>query len=337
MPQIPLHRPSSDADLDRARCSARTLADAVSSARREAGGDALVLAWMSDLHLHAPREYPALGEYADSIDATTNTALAFTELLTLDRPDLLVFGGDIADSGCAGEAPHDEYAEFERLTKKHLPAGLATLPVLGNHDHADCAMTPGLHAALARHGRHDWPVSAGPLDFYYETRRGGWRFITLDSRQDHSLGPHQIAWLNERLAADPDTPTVVLVHRPWTTVGNWVDDHRQKNRATFDAIDRATCMKAVLSGHTHKSAAWDYRGKTHVVFPSVAYGIGETSGWGVVVLGRDKVHAVFVKELAGDTYDHPSNASALRGGGFRKVKPEVYTRSPLFNPCMLPG
>ena len=337
MLQTPFHRPPTEVDLDRARRSVQAFSAAVVDARREAGPGAFVLGWMSDLHLHAPREYPALGEYAHRIDATTNTTLAFTEFLTLSpRPDLLVFGGDIADSGCGGEAPFDEYGEFQRLADAMLPHDLQTLPVLGNHDHADCAMTPGLHAALARHGRDDWPKSAGPHDFYYEVRRGGWRFITLDSRQGHELQEHQVAWLRERLAADAQTPTAVLVHRPWTTVGNWVDDHRQKSRATFDVLDRAPCVKVVLSGHTHRSAAWKYRGKTHVIFPAVAYAIGEPCGWGVVVLGRDEAHAVFVKEIAGECFDHPSDVNSVSTGGFRRVTPETYIRSPLFNPCLLP-
>lgn len=337
MPQTPLHRPPSATDLDRARRSTRAMSDAVSLAKSEAGDGAFVLAWMSDLHLHAPREYGELSVYATTIDASTNTTLAFTEMLSLAvRPDLLIFGGDIADSGCGGEAPHDEYAEFQRLTDVLLPAELPSLPVLGNHDHADVEMTQGLHKALARHGRRDWPVSAGPLDFYHESRRGGWRFIALDSRQGHDLGPHQLAWFSERIAADPHTPTVVMVHRPWTTVGNWVDNHRQKSRATFEAIDSAPCVKAVLSGHTHKSVAWDYRRKTHIIFPSVAYGIGQTCGWGLVVLGREGVHAVFTKEITGETYEHPSDSCSLRAGDFRRLPPEVYTRNQLFDPCLLP-
>lgn len=337
MPQRPLHRTPSSADLAHASRSASALSDAVAAAKHAAGPGAVVLAWMSDLHLHAPREYHALGEYASTIDATSNTMLAFTEMLSLTtKPDVLVFGGDIADSGCGGEAPHDEYAEFQRLTNAMLPRDLRTLPVLGNHDHADCDMTEGLHAALKRHGRSDWPASAGTIDFYYEIRLAGWRFITLDSRQGHELNAAQVTWLNESLAADKTTPTIVLVHRPWATVGNWVDDFRQKSRASFEAIDAASCVRAVLSGHTHRSAAWHYRNKTHVVFPSVAYGIGEPCGWGIVVLGRDDVHTLFTKEIAGATYDHPSNQVALRPGGFRQLAPAQYVRSPLFNPCLLP-
>jgi len=115
-----------------------------------------------------------------------------------------------------------------------------------------------------------------------------------------------------------------------------VDNHRQKSRATFEAIDSPPCVKAVLSGHTHKSVAWDYRRKTHIIFPSVAYGIGQTSGWGVVVLGREGVHAVFTKEIAGETYDHPSDSCSLRAGEFRRLTPELYTRNQLFDPCLLP-
>lgn len=331
----PLHRPPSPLELDVARRSARALADAVAGARQKAGDGALVLGWLGDLHVHALRDYPSLGAYADRIDANSNVIRAFAELSEL-APDITVFGGDIADSGCGGEAPHDEYAEFQRLWSASLPAHLRTLPVLGNHDHADTDMTPGLHDALCRHGRPDWPRSEGSLDFYYESRQLGWRFIALDSRQGHPIGPHQIAWLDARMSADPHTPTVLLVHRPWVTVGNWVDDHRQHTRHALDAVDRWKAIRVVISGHTHKSAVWSYRGRTHIVFPSVAYGIGEPCGWGAIVLGRSDIDSVFVKELAGATFDHPSDSTSTMAGGFRVVVQQTYVRSPLFNPCLLP-
>ncbi len=340
MPTFPFHRPPTPSELDLARQSAAPLSAAVQEAIADAGPGAMLVAWFSDLHIHAPRPYRdgALGVYATSIDDSSNLQLAFAELSALStKPDLLIFGGDIADSGCAGEAPHDEYAQFQALANTHLDSALPTLPVLGNHDHADVPMTPALHQALARHGMPDWPASAGPEDFYYQCRRGSWRFITLDSRQDHPLSQAQRDWLSAQLASDPLIPTVILIHRPWVTVGNWVDDHRLRQRAFFDIIDAAPCVKAVFSGHTHKPAVWSYRDKTHIVFPSVAYGIGEPSGWGIVVLTPDRVHSVFIKTLTSLTYDQPTQSITRHNGSFRRLHPAIFEKSMLFNPCLMPG
>ena len=96
-----------------------------------------------------------------------------------------------------------------------------------------------------------------------------------------------------------------------------------------------------MSGHTHKSAARRYRGKIHAVFPACAYGIGESCGWGCVVVSKTDVHSVFVKELAASppataTFDHVSWELAERPGGFRRLETPLFENSPLCHPHRLP-
>jgi hypothetical protein len=59
MPETPLHRPPTAAELERARRTVAPLSAAVAEARHAAGPGALTLACFRDLHLHATREYPA--------------------------------------------------------------------------------------------------------------------------------------------------------------------------------------------------------------------------------------------------------------------------------------
>lgn len=334
---FPLRREPSSAELSRARDSVQPLASAVRAARQCAGDGAMVVAWVSDIHLHAWREYPEpLSFYATEVDCSATFQLALTEICALE-PDLVVFGGDIADSGCGGEAPADEYAEMQRVLTASLPKSVATLPVLGNHDHADVPLTSAWHDSLVRSRRDDWPEPAEADDFYYEVYRGGWRFMALDSRQGQPLSDRQRAWLAQRLQADQATPTAVLVHRPFVSVGNWVDRYQLKDRKSFDTIDGAEAVKVVLSGHAHKSAAWRYREKTHVVFPSSAYGIPDACGWGMVVLSASDVQEVFVKELAATTFDGVSKRTHQRRGAFRTLARPSYELHPLWDPCSLPG
>jgi hypothetical protein len=336
MPFSPFNRPLTPETLAAAEQSAKLFAAAVHAARQEAGPDAIVLAWASDIHLHASGDYPRdLGMYGKFVDSSANLRLALTEIAQI-QPDLLVFGGDVADSGCGGEAPTDEYTDFKLLLDEMLPAEAASLLVLGNHDHADKPLSAGYRSALKKIARPDWPDPVEQDDHYYAARRSGWRFITLDTRQGQPPSEKQCNWLAAELAHDAATPTVIFMHRPFVCVGNWVDNHRVMDRRTFDIIDQAACVKAVLSGHTHKAATCQYRKKIHSVFPAVAYGIGDACGWGCIILGKDRVANVFVKDLAGEFFEHVSYTVTQQAGNYRRMPFLLFENSPLCDPCTLP-
>ncbi|MCC6580428.1 MAG: metallophosphoesterase [Phycisphaeraceae bacterium] len=331
-----LQREYSEAALDRARASVQPFARAVQAARQDAGPDALVAAWISDIHLHSRRPYPhPLCFYGEHVDSSANFRLAIAEIVALD-PDLLILGGDIIDTGWHQEMLAGEYEEMKRILDAAMPASMTMLPLLGNHDHADAPLSAPWAAAFAANRRSNWPKPVEQEDFYYEARFGGWRFIAIDSRQNQPLSDRQCAWLSDRLQADAVTPTIVLVHRPYLSVGNWVDYHQLTDRRSFDILDRSDAVKLVLSGHTHKSAAWTYRDKTHVVFPACAYGIPDPCGWGVVVLSATQVREVFIKNLAAATYDNVGRRYHCDSGAFRVLSRPEYTTDPLFDPCRLP-
>lgn len=324
--------------MQRARQSVQPLSRAVGHARKRAGTDALVVAWVSDIHLHAPRSYPwPMGLYASHVDTSANLRIALAEIAALEPlPDLLVFGGDLADSGCSSEAPADEYAELKRVLDSSFPPVLKSLAILGNHDHGDKPLSPKWHLGFRRARRPDWPAPVDKPYFYHETRLGGWRFLAVDSCQSKPLDEPQHQWLRGRLTHDASTPTILLVHRPFLSVGNWVDQYRLLDRRSFDLIDGTPCVKAVLSGHTHKTAAWTYRGKLHYVFPACAYGIPDPCGWGLLVLGQQQVRAAFVKDLCGESYDNVALGPSCCRGSFRKLTSQAYERSLLLDPCTLP-
>lgn len=337
-PHIPFHRKLTERELERAQHSVPPFSQAIQRAREQTSGDTLVVAWISDIHLHAQRRYPwPLGFYASQVDSSANLQIALAEIAALNpRPDVLVFGGDLADSGCGGEAPADEYHELKRVLDSFLPSPLRTLPLLGNHDHGDKPLSPDWHTGIHPARRPDWPAPAEARHFYYQTRVNGWRFLALDSRQSLPPDDPQHHWLRDCLAEDANAPTIVLTHRPFVSVGNWVDQYRLLDRRSFDLIDKAACVKTVLSGHTHKTAAWSYRGKLHCVFPACAYGIPDPCGWGLLVLGKEEVRAAFVKDLCAETYDGVASRPRRCRGAFRKLAPQPYELSPLFDPCTLP-
>lgn len=333
----PLRRPYTADQIAAARASVAPLRQAIADRRAALGSDATVLAWMSDLHIHARRAYPGMGPtYSTHADCSANLALALAEVDAL-APDLLLFGGDLADSGCAHQAPADEYAELGAVLTAHLPAALPSLAILGNHDHSDRDLTADWHDAFRAIARPDWPAPVESADVYFVTQRSGWRFIGLDTRQNHALSERQRTWFADTLAADRVTPTVILQHRPHVTVGNWVDDHRLRDRPSLDLVRAAPNVRLLLSGHTHCPAAWTWAGQVHVVFPALAYGIGAAIGWGVVVLADGQVDSVFIKDLAGGAYyDQPRRSPQTSGGYWRPVPTPDFTLDMLFNPCTMP-
>ena len=335
---LPFQRHLTAEDYSQARASIAPLQQALRDCHARFGPKCFTVAWMSDLHVHAPQPYPGnLGFYANQVDCSANLRRALAELSALSPlPDLLVLGGDLADSGCGGEAPASEYDELGRVLREALPRGLPTIAISGNHDHADRPLTSGWHQTWHAAAPTAWPSSPDADDYYFVHRQNGWRIIGLDSRQNDPLSTRQRDWLADQLAHDAITPTLILIHRPLLTVGNWVDDFRLQDRATFDLLDASKAVKAIWSGHTHMHRAWRYRGKKHVVFPSLAYGIPGPCGWGLGVFNKNRLAALFIKPVAGSWFDGVAFKEHESRRQLQRMSFKSYTANPIFNPCLLP-
>ena len=69
MPDMPCRKPVTEEDIARARATAQPLARAVAAAQARAGDGAMVLAWISDLHVHAHRPYQRMSSIFTDVDA----------------------------------------------------------------------------------------------------------------------------------------------------------------------------------------------------------------------------------------------------------------------------
>jgi Icc protein len=324
-------------DLDRARASVAPLSDAVASAKAEAGEDAVVVGWLSDMHIHSEEDYRAgAGFYSDFANSEANFELALAEVRALKpSPDVVVLGGDLTNTNTL-----PQYEAFSRILDRCWQGAALPplLPLRGNHD--QFAFAPAA-ARFAEHwttfARPDWPAPIDSSDaLYYEVEHKGWRFVAIDPL-NRPFTEKQKPWIESRLAPGAsDRPTIVLCHIPIVAVGNWVDQHAVTDPRVVRAIDGSDSVRLVLSGHTHKAAAWMYRRKVHAVFPACAYGIDDACGWGVVVLGRGQVHSIFVKELAAPAFDHVSWQLTAQEGRFRRLETPLFENSPLLNPYILP-
>lgn len=190
---------------------------------------AVRLVQISDCHL---RSTPGAQNWGVDVDAGLRAVLA---LAGAARPALLLATGDLV---------HDEAAPaYERLRDEFLlPTGLPVAALPGNHDDADVL------AAC-------W--SSGPVQRRRQLETGGWQLLLLDTRVAQSpvgrLAPSELDFLQQSLAARPQTPTLVALHHPPLLTGcAGFDAIALENRAElFAVLKQAPQVRAVVFGHLH--------------------------------------------------------------------------------------
>jgi hypothetical protein len=163
----------------------------------------------------------AVGDGADGGAAAKEVAARIVQ----DRPDRLLYLGDVYETGTAEEFRthyHSVYGELKDRTKP----------------------TPG---------NHEWPLHAQGYDPYwgvppwYVSRVGGWRLISLNSEADHDDDSPQLRWLRSEAPRAGGTCTIAFWHRPFLNAGRYGD---QVDVAPFvDALRGHAAI--VLTGHDH--------------------------------------------------------------------------------------
>jgi Icc protein len=215
-----------------------------------------LLAQITDLHIKAGGKL----SYR-VVDTEGSLARCVAHLLKLpQRPDAVIFTGDLTDFGLA-----DEYANLRRLL---APLTMPVFLMAGNHD-----SPRALRAAFADHaylhqreGFLDYVVDDFPL-----------RIVALDStvpgRNEGALRDLQLDWLDSTLAAVPHKPTIVALHHPpfWTGIGH-MDAMALANPQALEAvIARHRQVERVISGHLHRTIFTRFGGTVASTCPSPAH------------------------------------------------------------------
>ncbi|MGE0231585.1 MAG: metallophosphoesterase [Flavobacteriaceae bacterium] len=151
---------------------------------------------LTDLHIADP-EVPDEGLHSDT--TTTLTRILSQVKLLHPQPRFIVVSGDLTNRGDEGS-----YRELQRILGE---ASLDTplILALGNHDERE-----GFYRVmLDRETDLEAP-------FFHDRVIDGIHIITLDSSTPGEIGgsiePEQFDWLEERLAAHPDLPKLLVVH-----------------------------------------------------------------------------------------------------------------------------
>ncbi len=215
----------------------------------------MLIAQITDPHLRAEGTrlfgavdtYGALERAIDHVNASD------------PAPDAVIVTGDLVHDGEA-----EDYAAMTGLLQR-LRAPVFAIP--GNHDSRELT-----RKALAFTGV---VPDAGPICF--TANAGPVRLICLDSLVEGHLHGHlggdQLAWLDDQLKAEPDSPTLVFLHHPPFVSGIGFMDAMK--------LDDADALAAVIGihgqvgliacGHIHRMIVSRLGTVPVVVAPGVAH------------------------------------------------------------------
>ena len=214
-------------------------------------------------HLSDPHVRPQGQLYQGVVDSNAMFAAALAHLAALDpRPDLVLLTGDVVEEGTA-----EEYAVAAKML---ADIGLPLLVIPGNHDereafrtcfkpHAHLPATGPLHFAVGDHG----PVRIVALD------------VTVPGEHHGDVDEAAAHWLEATLAAEPDRPTLVMMHQPPFASGiHYIDEYNCRNGERLAAIlARHANVERVLCGHIHRFMQLRFGGTMLLTAPSTATAI----------------------------------------------------------------
>lgn len=205
----------------------------------------MLIAQVTDLHLHADAGHPNLARFHRVLD----------HLMSLQPlPGLLVLSGDLADDGAL-----ESY--------RHLQKALARWPgavrfALGNHD------SRAHFRAVFGEGHCEDGFVQGRAGF------GALQVLVLDSLEEGRHGgafcEARARWLRQAVQDSGGAPLLVFLHHPPVGVGiAWIDPGpRQDWIARLDDALQGAQVAAICSGHVHLGGVFRWRGRQVVTCPS---------------------------------------------------------------------
>jgi hypothetical protein len=155
---------------------------------------------------------------------------ALGDLVQSDRPDRVLYVGDVYDYGNA--------ASFRAWSRDWGRLAHVTAATPGNHDWAEASEGYAPYWA-AVHGQ--------PMPSYYELWASGWQILSLNSEADRGSGSEQEKWLARQVESKQGTCRLVFWHRPRYSAGPRGDE------PAMDAFWRHLPGHARLqiAGHEH--------------------------------------------------------------------------------------
>ena len=215
----------------------------------------MILIQLTDLHC-VPYGRQAMGR------CETNT-LAERALRAVarfrPRADAVLITGDLSDNGLPAS-----YALLAAMFRRTLDVPLYVIP--GNHDRRDHFRTGLAHLP---------GVAADPEFVQYTVEDLPVRLVMLDTvihgKPEGELCARRMAWLDARLAEQPDRPTLIAMHHPPFACG-LNDAIALRDSAAFAAlIARHQQVQRIVCGHHHRPVITQVAQATASICPGVAH------------------------------------------------------------------
>lgn len=218
----------------------------------------MLIAQISDSHVVAAGE-----RLANGCDSSANLGRCVQSILRSGRiPDVVLATGDLVEHGTA--------REYENLKGLLAPLSMPVYLIPGNHD--DRA------TMLSVFGDHDYlPRGGGPLR--YAIARHALLLLALDTvaagADGGVLDAAQLDWLGDALSAEPERPTLILMHHPPIATGFLCMDAIALAAASASRlgaiVERHRQIERIVCGHMHRSVQARWRGTAVSVCPSTAF------------------------------------------------------------------
>jgi len=215
----------------------------------------MLIAQVTDPHIKAA------GQLAyRQVDTAANLTRCIHHLLALKQPpDVVLMTGDLTDFG-----RDDEYRLLRQLI---APLAMPVYVIPGNHDARE----------NFRRAFHDHSYLPATGDLCYVIDDFPLRMIGLDTTIAKESGGEmdaaRLAWLNNRLAAAPKTPTLLFMHHPPIISG--IDHMDVQNCANGGELGRLlqrhpqVCK--IVCGHVHRPIHTHWNGVSVSIAPSASH------------------------------------------------------------------
>jgi chitodextrinase len=183
----------------------------------------------------APFIVAAAGDGADGAVNAENV----TNVISTINPNLFLYLGDVYLDGTVTEF-YNWYGTGNYSYSRFLPI---TDPTIGNHEYIGSS-------------------AAGYFDYwnnipdYYSFDAGGWHFISLNSNSSHigvNINSTQYDWLQQDLAANANSCTIVYYHHPLFNIG---PEGPSTSMSDIWALLAQNNVSIVLNGHDHDYQRW---------------------------------------------------------------------------------
>src|SRR5690606_25267441 len=115
---------------------------------------------------------------------------------------------------------------------------------------------------------------------FYEFRVRDHQFLALDSQIPGQvpgrIDDRQMRWIETRISARPDAPTIVFVHHPPIETGiDWLDPHRIANGEELIELLGKGNVQRIFFGHVHMPMTLSAGSILCSSAPSTCYGFSD--------------------------------------------------------------